>query len=404
MKFFPLVLAGSLAVNATLIAMIIAGSWGEPTPTALRPHDASSDGATSISGAPSAISSEAWADLHSDDLATHRDRLRAAGFPPELVRAILGAQVRESFAARRKALEDAPGEVPFWKMPNRDPKIQAALRDLGREQEKILKDLLGRDARDDDPSYAAYLRRQFGELPAEKVEQLRQILDDYNRQRSEIFTNARNGLLPEEQQKLTALDKAMRADYAAVLTPEELADYNLRSSPTADNLRSNLTAFDATEQEYRALFQIQQAFDERFGRMYGPVSPEDLKARSDAQKQLNDDIKVALGDQRYADYKRATDYSYRQTNQLVARLELPQETANQVYAVLQDIQQRAATLRRNNSLSRDDRTLQLTALADEAAAKVTTALGPQGFEAYKQYGGQWLQTLVPRPPPLAPKN
>src|SRR6185369_556593 len=131
---------------------------------------------------------------------------------------------------------------------------------------------------------------------------------------------------------------------------------------------------------------------------YGMLSDEQMKARSEAQKQLNDDIKAALGPDRFADYQRATNFSFRQTSQLVARLELPPETANQVYAVQQDAQTRANTLRRDSTLSPAQRTEQLAALVAEAQGKLTTSLGASGLEAYKQYGGQWLQNLVPKPP------
>jgi hypothetical protein len=400
MKLSTVVLAGSLAANAALIAAIAVGLSDDRDSAKHTALATAANTKTSTAKDASSLSPEAWNDLQNGDLAALRDRLRAEGFPPEIVRAILAAQIRESFAARRKAIEDAQGETPYWKNPNRDPKTQAALRDLNREQDKILKDLLGNEARDDDPSYTAYLHRQFGDLPADKVDRLRDIQDDYNRQRSDIYANNRGGLLPDEQQKIAALDKGMRADFAAVLTPQELADYDLRSSNTAQQLRNNLAAFDATEQEYRAIFQLQQAFDDQFGRMYGPPSPEDMKARSDAQKQLTQDINTALGPDRAAEYQRDTDYSYRQATQLVERLELPPDTANQIYTAQKDIQQRATALRTDRTLTADDRNSQLAGLATEAQTTLTATLGAQGYQAYTQNGmGSWMQNIVPRPAP-----
>ena len=406
MKLSTLVLTGSLAANAVLLGMVVVGSSADSGSAARLPGGTAATAKTSARGNPDSPGPEAWAGLQADDLARQRDRLRAAGFPPEIVRAILSAQVQETFAARRKAIEQPQGETPFWKDAFRDPKMQTAMRDLYREQEKIIKELLGRDARNDDPTYVAYLHRQFGNLPDEKVDQLRQILDDYNQRRSDIFIGAGNGgILPEERQKLADLDKAMHADLASAMTPDEFTEYNLRSSNTAQQLRFSLAAFDASEQEYRAIFQIQQAFDEKYGRMYGGSSQEEMKARMEAQKQLTEDIKTALGPDRATDYQRATDYSYRQTSQLVARLELPPETANQIYSMQKDMQQRAQTLQRDSSLSRDDRSAQLGVLAMEAQTKLTTSLGQRGYDAYKQNNmGQWLQMLQPRPAIPPPRN
>jgi hypothetical protein len=397
MKLSTPLLLGSLAVNAALVAFLVIGPSGDSSsrpPSAVRP--ATATGSAAATSTP--LDPDVWTALQAGDLAAQRDRLRAGGFPPDIIRSILAAQVNESFAARRKALTAAQPEMPFWKNPTPDPKVQAALRDLSREEEKILKDLLGKDARDDDPAYAASLHRQFGDLPDAKIEELRRIQDDYNRQRSDIFANARSGgILPEERQKLTALEKAMHADFGSVLTPEELMNYDLRSSNTASQLRYNLAAFDPSEQEYRTLFQLQQAFDQQFGPMYSQPSQDEMKARSDAQKLLDRDISSALGEARYADYLRAKDYNYRQTSQLVARLELPPETANQVYAVQQDVQQRMRTIQMDRTLQMPDRLQQLSALADEAKAKIAAVLGPRGFDAYPANGGSWLQNVAPRP-------
>jgi hypothetical protein len=410
MKLFPLVLAGSLAANAVLLGLMAVNSSADPDAAAkqLRATVAAAKArppATAATPPPAT-----WTELQADTLAGQRDQLRAAGFPPEIVRAILGAELSESFAERRKAIEQAQGEVPFWKNPLRDPRQQAALRDLYREQEKALKDLLGRDGRSDDPTYTAYLRRQFGDLPEGKAEQLRQIFDDYNQRRSDLYAAASGGmaLLPEERQKIADLDKAMHADFASILTPQELEDYDLRSSNTAQMLRFNLTAFDATEQEYRAIFRLQQAFDDQY-RLMGPASPEEMQARMNAQKQLTTDIKAALGPERGAEYERATDYSYRQATQLVARLELPPENAVALWDTQKEIQKRRGEIysavsnvppaERMQAIN-----AQLTALQQEAVAKITPLLGgdPSRIEVYKANGGQWLQLLVPRPPVTRP--
>ncbi len=394
MKISTLVLALSLAANVALVAVFVAGgNSAHPTATVERASVARA------APAKAAVNAETWSALQNEDRRAEIAKLQAEGFPPAVIRAIVLAQVMESFAARRKALEGA-SDTAFWLPPSRDPNAQAALRALYREQGKLLKDLLGPDP---DNSTAAQLRRQAPELPADKIDQLAQIRERYDEQRQDVYANFRGGsLLPEEREKIAALDKAMHTEFAGVLTPEELETYDLRTSNTANNLRYNLAAFDATEQEFRALYKLQSAFDDQYnGLVMAGMSDEQRRARMDAQKTLDQNIKLALGDERYADYQRATDYSYRTTTQLVARLELPPETTNQVYAVQKDIQQRVTALRTDRSMSMDDRNAQIAALATEAQTKLTAALTPRGYEAYKQYGGNWLQMLQPRPMPQA---
>lgn len=397
MKLSTVILAVTLTANVALLGVIAVGSSDEASSTGPAPATVIPAG-RKIPVSEAATGSEMWLELQSADLAVQRDRLRAAGFPAELIRAILAAQIRETFAARVKAIENAQGEMPFWKNPVRDPKMQAALRDLYREQEKALKALLGRDARDDDPSYTAYLRRQFGDLPDDKVDLLRQISDDYNQRRSDIYGNSPGAMLPEDRKKLAELDKAMHADFAGILSPQELEEYDLRSSNTAQQLRYNLAAFDATEQEYRAIYKLQSEFDDKYAWRYGPGAPEEVKMRADAAKQLTADLKTALGDARYDDYQRATDYGYRQTSQLVARLELPPENATALWNTQKEFEKRRGEIY-SPSTPPAERTQQIAALQQEANAKITTLLGgdPSRVEIYKQNGGQWLQSLAPRP-------
>jgi hypothetical protein len=83
------------------------------------------------------------------------------------------------------------------------------------------------------------------------------------------------------------------------------------------------------------------------------------------------------------------------TNRLVARLELPASAAVEVVAIQQDAQQRLTAIRRNTALSTDQRDAQLTDLSREVTGKLSSTLTPNGLEAYKQYGGGWLQNLNP---------
>lgn len=403
MKTSTSLLGALLAANATLLAGFLLGAWGRPpSASAPAPIAAPTQAATATADTASAAATgREWSVLQTADLATQRDRLRAEGFPPAAIRSILAAQVRETFADRRKALESARGEIPYWKNPQPDPQTQAAMRALDREMQQTLLALLGPDPEN---GTAATMQRQFPDLATDKVTQLAAIRDDYERKRGDVYAARGAGLnmSSEDGQKLADLDKAMHAEIAATLTPQELEDYDLRTSNAASQLRANLTAFDVTEQEFRTLFRLQQAFEDRVGPSYGSLSQDQIKARNAAQTELNDQIKAALGDERYADYQKATSYSYRQTSSLVVRLGAAPETADQLWSLQQDIQQRVAAIRTDRTLSSAARTREIAALNDEATAKVTAALGERGLAAYKQYGGSWLQALQPpRPAPGA---
>ena len=348
------------------------------------------------SGAPVQI----WSLLRtSDDLPTLILRLRAAGFPTSVVRSIVAAEIGERFAARRKELTAAQSKTPYWKNPGFspfDPKVMTALRALTHEQSDLLKQLLGPDAVSTNDMTRSSPRSQFGNLPPEKLEQLQNILSDYNEMRSQIYSTTNGLILPEDRAQLALLEKEQRVDLAALLTPQELEEYNLRNSSTAGKLRSQLATFNPTEDEFRAIFKIQQAFDDQFGSTMA-MTMEQRRQYMEAQKQLLPQFQAVLTPDRFAAYQQAIDPAYQQINRLVARLDLPPETSTQVVALQKDLQQRAMAVQTARDVTPDERAAQLAALNQEATNKLTQSLGARGFDAYKTYGGSWLQMLQPRP-------
>jgi hypothetical protein len=399
MKPLPLLIAASVAANAALLALVLTRSTAAPSASAsATPALRSQPAAPS---APPAVNPRLWTDLAADpaDLPGFVARLRAAGFPPTVVRALVVAQIREDYAARRRALHPGRGETPFWKNDQpTDPKTRLALRELNREADAKISELVGAPDLDRNIYLSLLDRRTTGDLPPEKAARLTTIKRDYDEMRSEIYDAFRGGsMLPEDRTKLALLEKEQRADLALVLTPKELEDYDLRTGNTASQMRNNLTAFAPNEAEFRAIYKLQQAFDTQLGAM-GPGMPlEQMRARSDAQKLLNDQIKAALGPERGAEYERSTDFAYRQATLVADRLNLPATTAKDLWAAKADFEQRRTSLNTDTSLSAEVRRSQTAALQQEALAKVNTLLTPRGAELYQQNGGFWVQQLQARP-------
>jgi hypothetical protein len=407
MKLPTLLLLGSLAVNAAVIALYVTKSPAADSGAALAGSTAkdtaatrSGAGITAAEAAQTAALAQTLTQLQSGDIATLVSRLRAAGFSPAMIRTIVAAQVSEEFAARRKALLAAREETPFWKSQrifDYDPKTQAALRELGKEQSNRLKALLGPDALAGDDMQSFYQRRQYGDIPRGKIDQIQSITSDYNDLTQEIYAKT-NGLvmLAEDREKIAFLEKEKLADLAKVLTPQELEDYQLRNSNVANQLRFSLTTFNATEAEFRAIYRANAAVEAELGPLGNVRTSDDMRKRQDATMAQ---LQGIMPPERLAELKFATDPEYQQINRLVARLELPPATSQTVVALQKDMQQRATAVRTDRALAPEAKNTQLAALNQEATAKLTTTLGTRGFEAYKQNGGYWLQNLQPRPAP-----
>lgn len=388
-----LLLAASLVFNAVLASAALSG---HARVSAARDAAANAPRSPASAGA---VDPQTWSRLETEDLAALVTRLRDAGFPREVIRAMVKGLLAEQFEARRRALDPGAGGRPFWKDQTDDFKLQLAQLQLAREQAKTLRTLLGPDAADTDPLVLARLRGAFGDLPPGKLDATQLILEDFEQRRVDLgFKNG--GISPAD---VLQLGRDQHAALAAVLSPAELEEYDLRNSYTGQILRRELAAFEPTEEEFRAIYRLRQTFDEKFGFLNGIPTQDVLNQRAPAQKQLAADIQALLSPERAADFERAGSASYQRTAQLVSRLELPSTNAVSLWNLQKEMEKRRGEIYSASDVTEtEQRSRQLTALEQEAIARINPLLGGPGrIDAYRLYGGQWLQTLVyhPGPPP-----
>lgn len=381
---FALALTASLALNAVILVAALRSRLASPRADTSSPPPVAALSAVTKSEAP------LWADLSTPDLSQLVVRLRAAGFPPDLLRAILAAQISESFASRRQALAPNSAALAYWKNASTDPATALQLRQLDREEQKQLSDLLGPDAESDD-ALTRLDQTNVTFLPAEKARDVLAVVRDYADRRADL--NATGVTYQTDREKLNALDRELHDRIAQLLTPAELLEYDLRTSNTARNLRANLDVFQPTEEEFRMIYQLRAPVEERQRSEMVITSDSPV---GQALRLRTEQIKTALSPQRAADYERSTDFNYRRTSQLVARLELPPATTDQLWAVQKEFEQRRSSGMTEVPVA--ERQQRLAALQQEAVARLTPLLGnARNVEAYQQYGGQWLQSLAPRP-------
>jgi hypothetical protein len=412
MKLPVLLVAGSLAANAALVAVYFSRT---PSPSTGSSVTAGADaGTTASSGSATKTAAPAkaadagrpgktWPALDTNDLKALAARLKAAGFPPSIVRAIVASQIAESFKTRREQLIPATEDRPFWKTDGSgffgggyDAKTFAAMRQLGREQSQVTKEVLGADYDAGNSEVSDAERRRFGNLPKDKIDLLRRLDEDYSELRNEVQTAARGIMLPEDREKLAMLEKEKRADLAQMLTPEEMEDYLMRSSQTTMRLRTPLTAFKASEDEFRAIYKIQAAFDEKYSYQnlgMGVMTQDLMRERQEAQKQVSEQLKTALGDQRYADYVRASDREYQQLNNITQRANLPESVALQAYEIRNATAKESNRIASDQQLTIDQKRAALQTLAQNTRAQISTALGTEAANTYLQVADRWLSRI-----------
>lgn len=350
---------------------------------------------------------EIWVSPTREELPGLIARLRAAGYPPSVIRTLVSMMVSNLFSERRRALDPATEPSPYWKGSSRSfiasppvsNDVRVARRELSREQQALMKELLGPDAEDPNGPQAFLRERQFGTMSDEKFSQLQQILSDYSDLRQDLTSaNITMGIgrLPADDEKLALLDREQDADLRALLSPAEYFEYQVRTGPASSQLRFQLAAFNPTEEEFRAIVRAQL----NQGEVRNVVGPTSVEERARQQQALADQLGGVLSPERLADFRIASDPALQTLTRLTARYGLPLSAATEVIAIQREIQQRAATLRGSAGSNQTQAAQELGALNREATERLQKVLGERALAGYREYGGQWLQALTPSSRPV----
>ncbi|MFN0066590.1 MAG: hypothetical protein ACKVYV_03040 [Limisphaerales bacterium] len=348
-----------------------------------------------------------WRQVESSDYRRYIANLRAVGCPEETIRDIIVADVGKLFAERAKQLAPARKKFEYWKtgmnvfaeaMP--DPGQLRQRQALNQEKRALLKELLGVDIAEKPEEIVAAMMNPFDSmldfLPAEKRARLLELEQEFGARQAKMFTG---GHMDEEDGKaMRDLNREKREVIRGLLSPEEFADYELRMSETAMQMRFSLNGFEPTEDEFRRVFELRRGFDEEFGPMFGGADEEQMQARNEAQAKLNEGLKQLLGEERYADYERVQDFAWQSLSKVAERQGLDDAGARALWEVKQAAEAEAGRIRGDAALSAEQRTAALAAIQQETERELTARLGEKGLGSLrKNHGGYWLNNLSDRP-------
>ena len=346
--------------------------------------------------------------LTTDDMTALRDQLRALGLPEATVREIVQARIVSRDAARLREIGNAALETarqrPYWQGNANQfsrlfiypPDQQKELQNIHRNQRVELRQLFGAD-----PASSEFAALNNPALPPEKALQLQDLQSDYSGLRNQAMNEMAGFKMPGDEAKLKLIADEQKRDELALLTPEEREANDLRSSATARNLQRTLAGFDATEDEYKAIFALQRGLEEKYptdllsnvNYFGGANSLEYYRARSEEQKNIDAQIKDMLGDARYAEYVRGQRQDYQALQGAAQRFNLSAETVAQTYQVRDDAANQAKQISDDKSLSVEQKNAAYAALAEQASAQIKTALGDEIGDAYINNALVWLKNL-----------
>lgn len=397
MKLLPVLLAASLLANAAWL-----------TSSAMRTSDQSPETGSSATalhassarpGSPATSRSDIISALKADNPEALRDLLREAGLPDDTIRRVVGSAIWARYSDRMKALQPKPdANKEWWKGDQHwhgnsmTREQRAEMRRLQREASDETTRLLGPA-----PANQGWQDPRLSFLPETKRKDFQEIEQDYQDLISEVQQEMHGFALPGDAEKIRFLQEEKLRDLATILTPQELADYELRMSRTAQQLRWKMSRFDGSEDEYRKIFALQQAYEstqqlDGWGNVVSHT-PADWEKRREAEKVLAEQLKGALGADRYADYVRSQNHEYQQLAAATKRLALPPETAVEVFNLRHDISTESKRIADNANLTTAQKKEELVVLAQKTRDEVRARLGDEAAEVYLRQGMHWLRNV-----------
>src|ERR1035437_10115570 len=203
-----------------------------------------------------------WQMVESADYRRYIANLRAIGCPEETIRDIITADVNKLFDSRRKEITASTNKFQYWKAGNMlaesmmDPDRMEKLQALAKEKRALLKELLGVEPEEKLDLFAgvnsAY-ESMLDFLPVAKQNDVMDIFVKFHAKEAKLISGGQPDA--EDMKAIQKLKKDKEAELAAILTPKEFEDYQLRMSDTAMQMRFSLTSFDSNEQEFRDIFK-----------------------------------------------------------------------------------------------------------------------------------------------------
>ena len=192
--------------------------------------------------------------------------------------------------------------------------------------------------------------------------------------------------------QLALLAREKHADLAALLTPRELEDVEMRDSNSGQTVQRLLGETAATEQQRRAVFELQMAFEDKFALTFD-LAPPALLVRERERQATQSNIRRVLGDELFGawlggegtDFATMADFARQQGFAASVPFDLWRAKSDFLLARLE--------LRARPDLSAAQLAEAEAALTNQTNSRVAGIIGPLALAN----GGRDVLSWLPRP-------
>jgi hypothetical protein len=376
----------SLGVNVLLaVVWMLSAPHGKSGPVSAVPVSASPSGKTNLVVRRQFFS---WQEVESPDYPTYVVNLRSIGCPEQTIRDIIVADVNALYT-RRRATELVMPDQQWWRTEPDPNVVQVAVekaRGLEEERHALLSRLLGPAWESGDLVNLPRPSRQgvvldgplLGTLPTDT----KQALEDVSirsQDRLQTYLEAQKAAgKSADPADLAKLREQTRMELQRLLTPPQLEEFLLRYSQDAINLRSEfgeLRYFDPSADEFRAVFRSTDQIDQQLQALTGN-DPNTLLQRKALEDQRENAIKIALGADRYAEYRLLQDPLYRDSMATAIQAGSP-DAAQTIYEINQATLAEQQRILSDTNLTADQKNIQLKQMQLDQAKAQTVATGQE---------------------------
>jgi hypothetical protein len=315
-----------------------------------------------------------WSELESTDYRQYIQNLKAVGCPEQTIRDLVLAELNERFATRAHAIWQRP-QPEWWQKPRDErpsPDQIKQLVALEHEKAGIMKELFGSSPAPQELVDSCFLQLQGDEqnllfLPQATRQSALQALAEAGFDEKEAAMRAAN---PNSDPERTLFDDKVKV-LQQVLSPDDLKQFRLRSSPRAQWLRTEVQYLDLTPDEFSALLDLRQ---QRLG------SSDDLAG---GRPEAIQDVRQLFGDERASEFERVSDPNYLNARYAADRAGVPDEQGDRAGRLTAEAVARAMQMspEAGSTLSQEEREHQREQLQAQTEAQLNALLGEKGAAA-----------------------
>lgn len=215
-----------------------------------------------------------WSQIESQNLTTYKENLRGVGCPDRTINSIIRGIVLRRYQAKVNAIFNPLAH--FWSSQSELDELDRRIKGIRAERDNLLASL-GLTSNEVDVNGLSQEKQQF----------VNKALDLYPK------NMPAPGASDQEWSDFLTSRRARVNYLSQYLSPEELLAYRINSDGNASGIANLLSSINPSEEEYKSVFISLDG--ENLNTTNGLLTP-DLEAK----------LKLALGDQRYAEYQEQT--------------------------------------------------------------------------------------------------